>query len=240
MLYLKRGALLAAGATALAWMPSVSAQNAASIVAPDDLNAMTLAQSWEVLQVTPPPITNTVIVEGPLENAWALWTDPARMPEFMGFAAEIDPQPGGIYRAIFVPQADTPLGRGNDGRVIAVEDRKMLSFTWMTPMHMSGLSGNSTFVTLHFTPLEGGKRTQVDLINVGYGTSEEWREAYVYNVRGWDRVLTHFQYAMEVGPIDWVQRAKDLKRDKTLPMWREYQRKVLKGEDPLARSDPAD
>jgi uncharacterized protein YndB with AHSA1/START domain len=200
-----------------------------------DVNAMVYAQGWETLSVTPPPIVNTIIVDGTLDDAWALWTDENRMPEFMGFDAKIEAEVGGAYQVIFVEGADSPLKRGNDGRIVAMQEKRMLSFTWMTPMHMADLSGNSTLVTLYFTPIDGGKKVQVDLINTGYGLNEKWREAYAYNVRGWDRVLAHFEYAMENGPIDWVQRAQDLRRDGTLPMWREYRRKVLRGEDPWKR-----
>lgn len=202
-----------------------------------DVNAMVYAQGWETLSVMPPPIVNTIIVDGTIDDAWTLWTDEDRMPEFMGFDATIEAEVGGTFQVIFAEGADTPLKRGNDGRIVAIQDRRMLSFTWMTPMHMADLSGNSTLVTLYFTPIDGGKKVQVDLINTGYGLNDSWREAYAYNVRGWDRVLTHFEYAMEIGPIDWVQRAKDLRRDGTLPMWREHRRKVLKGENPWPRRD---
>lgn len=205
------------------------------IIAAPDANAMVAAQPWETLRVTPPPIVNTVIVDGTLDDAWALWTDEARMPEFMGFDANIEARAGGAFQVIFVEDAATPLERGNDGRILAIEDKRMISFTWMTPMHMADLAGQSTVVTLYFTPIEGGEKVQVDLINIGYGQGSSWREAYGYNLRGWDRVLAHFEYAMENGPIDWVQRAQDLRRDGTLPMWREHQRKVLKGEDPYKR-----
>ena len=208
----------------------IAAQEEVQAASPD-ANAMTIAQNWEVLSVTPPPIVNSVIVEAGIEDAWALWTDPERMPEFMGFDANIEPRAGGAYQVVFVTDADTAIGRGNDGQIIAIEPYRMLSFTWMTPMHMGELTGNSTSVTLYFTPLDGGQRTQVNLINVGYGNSEPWREAYAYNLRGWDRVLAHFQYALEVGPIDWTARAAELRQNGTLPMWREYKRRELRGEN---------
>ncbi len=227
---------LVAGLLFLAAVPCpAQAQTGGAAMASPDSNAMVLAQRWSLLQVVPPAIENRVIVNAPLDKAWALWTDPIRLPEFMGFGATIEARPGGAYQVVFVPDAPDALSRGNDGRIIAIEPRSMLSFTWMTPMHMAALHGNSTVVTLYFTPLEGGARTQVDLVNTGYGTGDDWRAAYEYNVGGWDRVLAHFQYAAEVGPIDWTQRARDLKRDGTLPMWREFKRKQLRGEDPYAK-----
>ncbi len=225
-----RNSVLCAVAGAMAASSPAMAQEEVSIASPDS-NAMTVADHWQVLRVTPPPIVNSIIVNAPVDEAWALWTDEKRMLEFMGFDANIEPEAGGAYQVIFVTNAETAIGRGNDGEIIAIEPKRMLSFTWMTPMHMSELTGNSTFVTLYFTPIDDGARTQVDLINVGYGLGKDWHDAYAYNLRGWDRVLAHFQYALEVGPIDWVARAKELRRNGTLPMWREYKRRELRGED---------
>lgn len=225
------GAMLYSCAGAISADADEPAAAAAPLTSPD-MNAMTLAEPWTVLSNTPPPITNYAIVDAPIEKAWSLWTDASAMPEFMGFDAEIDLRPGGVYRVIFVPTAPTPIERGNDGVIIAMDPMRMLSVTWMTPMHMEELRGNSTSLTLYFTAIDGGKRTQVDLMNTGYGTGKAWRQAYDYNVKGWDRVLSHFQYATNVGPIDWKQRASDLKRDRTLPMWRSHKRAVIRGEDP--------
>lgn len=202
-----------------------------------DINAMTLAEPWTILSHTPPPITNYAIVDVTIEEAWRLWTDDSAIGNFMGFEAQIDLRPGGVYRVYFVPTAPTPVERGNDGKIVAIDPMRMLSITWMTPMHMTELRGNSTSLVLYFTAIDGGKRTRVDLINTGYGTSQAWRDAYDYNVKGWDRVLSHFQYATNIGPIDWQQRAKDLKRDHTLPMWRSHMRAIEKGENPYPNND---
>jgi uncharacterized protein YndB with AHSA1/START domain len=203
-----------------------------AVPASNDENAMVLAHEWTVLEVSPPPIRNRVIVNAPPERAWAAWTQSSRMLDFMGFAADIEPRPGGRFHITFNTSAKSQIERGNDGQIIAMEPGRMLSFTWMTPMHMAALTGNSTLVTLYFTPLDEGRRTEVELINTGYGTGKDWRAAHLYNVRGWDRVLSHFQYAMNIGPIDWVKRAADLKRDGTLQMWREQRRRQAEGDPP--------
>lgn len=230
--------LAALGSSALAQGDqTVSTHPSAATFASPDANAMTLAEPWTILSHTPPPIRNTAIVESSIEDAWKLWTDDTAVTDFLGYEAEIDLRPGGRYHIVFVPDAPTAIDRGNAGHVVAIDPMRMLSITWMTPMHMDELRGNSTSLVLYFTAIDGGKRTQVDLINTGYGTSTAWRRAYDYNVKGWDRVLSHFQYATDVGPIDWKKRAIDLKRDHTLPMWRSHMRAILKGENPYPKKD---
>jgi uncharacterized protein YndB with AHSA1/START domain len=226
------------GTCAAAGQASGQTPASAPQLASPDSNPMLLAQEWTVLEVTPPPIRNSVVLNTPVANAWAMWTDSKRAVEFLCFEATIEPTPGGKYQAVFVREATAPLERGNDGRVVAIEPQRMLSFTWMTPMGAKALTGNSTLVTLYFIPLDGGKRTQIDLVNTGYGLGPDWKAAYAYNVKGWDNVLSHLQQAAEFGPIDWNQRAKDMKRDGTLPMWRSFKRKQMRGENPWPKRTP--
>ena len=239
MMALARLAIRSLAAVAIAAPLTAMAQDggAKTVVSPD-MNAMTLAQPWTVLETVPPPIRNMAIVNAPIDKAWKAWTDPQAMSGFLGFSADLDPRPGGKFQVVFAPKAATPIQRGNDGRYIAIEPMRMLSVSWMTPMNMPELTGNSTTLTLYFTPIDGGKRTQIDLINVGYGTGPAWRAAYDYNVKGWERVLSHLQQALEVGPLDWDQRAEQLRRNHTLPYWRENKRKIANGQDPAPPKSP--
>lgn len=169
----------------------------------------------------PVPIENSAVINAPINEVWAAWTTPEGVPTFLGFAADVHPQPRGVFRVVFAPEKSTPLERGNDGIVVAVEHQRMLSVTWMTPMHMPNLKGNSTSLVLYFDQIDDGRRTLVRLINSGYGSGPEWQAAYQYNIKGWDRVLSALEYRFETGPIDWTWAMAELKSKGVFPWWRE-------------------
>lgn len=129
----------------------------------------------------------------------------------MGLGAEIDLRPRGAFRVIFNRTGKSPLERGNDGQILAFEPMEMLSITWMTPMFMPELSGESTNIVLRFIPLCRGTKTRVDLVNSGYGSGPKWREAYAYNSKGWVTVLSRLAYRFKYGPINWDAFASDSK-----------------------------
>lgn len=173
----------------------------------------------------PKPIENSAIISAPLEEVWDAWTTSSGLPTWVGLGAEVDAKPRGVFRVTFQPDQADPIARGNDGTIVAIEPMKMLSVTWMTPMHMSGLTGNSTSLVIYFDELNDGKQTRVRLINSGYGIGSEWDEAYAYNVKGWDRVLSSLEYRFETGPIDWDWALKEMKKGKGWPWWRENRNK---------------
>lgn len=165
-------------------------------------------------------ITNHAVVTAPLADVWDAWTKSDELPKFVGRGAEIDLRPRGVYRVVFMPEKISPLDRGSDGVIISLEPQRMLTFTWMTPLHMKNLRGNSTVVHLHFTPLDGGT-TRVDLINTGYGQGEGWQAAYAYNVKGWDRILAALEYRFIIGKaIDRDAELAKMKKTGRMSYWR--------------------
>lgn len=171
------------------------------------------------------PIINGAIIDAPVADVWEAWTTTQGVTSFMAPGAEIEGHVGGVYRAIFYPQAIRPIDRGNDGRIIAMEQHKFLAFSWMTPLHMEELKGNSTVILVYFFE-ESPTRTRVDLVNVGYGQSDLWRKAYDYNVKGWDRILSGLEYRFEAGPINWEARIQEFKSGKGISYWREKRRET--------------
>ena len=77
-------------------------------------------------------MTETAVVEQTLrirarpETVWRYWTDPRRMGEWLGVAAELEPRPGGGYR---VAIGDGPVMRGEFVE-LAPPSRLVFSFGW--------------------------------------------------------------------------------------------------------------
>ena len=168
----------------------------------------------------PPPIEVSAIVEAPVEEVWKAWTTSEGIPTFMGFGAEVDARPRGVFRVIFNVDKSALLDRGNDGIIVAIEPMSMLSVLWMTPMNMPNLRGNSTSLMIYFQKIDDGKRTLVRIVNAGYGLGPDWAAAYQYNVRGWDRVLQGLQYRFKTGPIDWKWAMEEFRKTGAFPWWR--------------------
>lgn len=54
-------------------------------------------------------VERTVRISARRETVWKYWTEPARMREWWGVAAELDPRPGGVCR---IEMAGGPIMRG--------------------------------------------------------------------------------------------------------------------------------
>ncbi len=76
--------------------------------------------------------TNTNVVEQSVrirarpETVWKYWTDPKRMCDWWGAAAELDPRPGGLCR---VEMGGGPVMRGEYLELVPYE-RLVFSFGW--------------------------------------------------------------------------------------------------------------
>src|SRR5436309_10818588 len=76
--------------------------------------------------------TNSDVVEQTMrigarpETVWKYWTDPQRMCDWWGAAAELDPRPGGVCR---VEMGGGPIMLGEYVEVVPYE-RLVFSFGW--------------------------------------------------------------------------------------------------------------
>ena len=71
-------------------------------------------------------VEQTVRINARPETVWKYWTDPQRMCDWWGAAAELDPRPGGVCR---VEMAGGPVMRGEYLELVPHE-RLVFSFGW--------------------------------------------------------------------------------------------------------------
>ena len=104
------------------------------------------------------------------ETVFAFFTDPARMVQWMGAEAVLDPRPGGICRIVIPPTRpmrrylEAAFGRYPEpdaggvmmGRFVAVEPPRRVAFTWGWERELYALPPQSTAVEVSFTPDEAG------------------------------------------------------------------------------------
>ena len=148
-------------------------------------------------------IYKEVIINAEPDEVWLAWTTENGIKSFFAPECNIDIRPEGEFEILFNP--DAPSGeKGGEGlKVLAVQHRQMLSFTWNAPPHLSEVRDQRTIVVLRFCPHPTG--TKVTLFHGGWGTGGQWDEAYDYFVRAWsDIVLPRLKYRFVKGAVDWA------------------------------------
>jgi uncharacterized protein YndB with AHSA1/START domain len=144
-----------------------------------------------------------VAVDATVDDVWDAWTTEAGVQSFFAPACNVELRVDGPYEIMFNPDAP-PGERGAEGmRILAFQPKKMLSFTWNAPPHLSQVRGQLTHVLIRLQP-QGEGRTLVTLTHSGWGEGGEWNEAFEYFDRAWGHVvLPRLRYRFWAGPVDW-------------------------------------
>jgi uncharacterized protein YndB with AHSA1/START domain len=153
-------------------------------------------------------IRGEAIVEASMDEVWDAWTTEEGIKSFFAPACRVDIRVNGPYEILFDPEAEAGK-RGAEGvRILALEPKKMLSFTWSAPPEMPEVRKQWTHVVVRFQEISK-RQTKVTLAHDGWGEGEEWDEAFAYFARAWlDVVLPRLKYRFSVGPVDWNNRPK--------------------------------
>jgi uncharacterized protein YndB with AHSA1/START domain len=148
-------------------------------------------------------IEGEVTVNAGVEPVWRAWTSNEGAETFFAPRCTIDARPGGKYEMLFDLDAEPGKQGGEGMMVLAIQPRKMLSFTWNAPPQFPDVRGQMTHVMVLFYAPDPA-HTMVLLRHDGWGEGDEWDSAYEYFERAWKRVvLPRLKYRFEVGPIDW-------------------------------------
>ena len=118
------------------------------------------------------PLRNELRIAAPPEIVFPYFTDPARMTDWMGVAALLDPRPGGTFRV-------EPNGRDVVvGEYVEVEPPHRVVFTW----GLDGAAPGSTRVEV--TLERDGDGTRLTLLH--HGLAGPLRDAHA---EGWAHYL---------------------------------------------------
>jgi uncharacterized protein YndB with AHSA1/START domain len=148
-------------------------------------------------------VQKEVVVKAPIDAVWAAWSTSEGITSFFAPEAVVEAKPGGAFFIHINPYAPPGLKGADDMRVMAVQEKKLLSFTWNAPPSLPEARAQRTFVMLRFEPVDGG--TKVRLTHTGWGDGGEWDKAYAYFDRAWGGVLANLQKRFVEGPIDWKE-----------------------------------
>ncbi|MGH9136614.1 MAG: SRPBCC family protein [Acidimicrobiales bacterium] len=110
-------------------------------------------------------VEQTLRINARPETVWRYWTDPQRMCEWWGAAAELDPRPGGTCR---VEMGGGPVMRGEYLELVPHE-RVVFSFGWDPTDGAPAIAPGSTRVEVTLT--DDGGDTIMTLRHTGIPTA---------------------------------------------------------------------
>lgn len=149
-------------------------------------------------------VQKEIVVRATLDQVWDAWTTRDGIKSFFAPDAKVDAQVGGAFEVFIDPGA--PAGsKGADGmQFMALQPKKMISFTWNAPPSLPEARKQRTLVIVRFAAVDE-KNTRVTLHHTGWGDGGEWDRAFSYFERAWGSVLANLQKRFESGPIDWTE-----------------------------------
>jgi uncharacterized protein YndB with AHSA1/START domain len=148
-------------------------------------------------------------INAPLDSVWSRWSSPKGITKFFAPACNYELKTFGKLDILFAPQAPAGQRGAEDNRMLAVEEKKMVSFTWDAPPQYPAIRSQRTVVTVRFYPTSA-KETLVTLTQAGWGQGSEWDTVLNYFHGAWAGfVLPNLKYSLEVGPINWTDFPKN-------------------------------
>lgn len=137
-------------------------------------------------------VIHEVTVNASSEVLWDHWTTLSGLqtlfvPPNPPLQGKVELRPNGPYELYFLMDNPEGLRGGEDSRIIAYQDRRMLSFTWRNTPHWT-IRPFLTHVVVTFEELSPTS-TRLRLSQSGFGDGGEWDTAYDYFNGAWARVL---------------------------------------------------
>jgi uncharacterized protein YndB with AHSA1/START domain len=142
-------------------------------------------------------------INAPLDSVWSRWSSEKGIKKFFAPACNYELKTFGKLDILFAPQAPAGQRGAEDNRILAVEEKKMVSFTWDAPPQYPEIRKQRTVVTVRFYPTSA-KETLVTLTQTGWGQGADWNTVLNYFNGAWAGfVLPNLKHSLEVGPINW-------------------------------------
>ena len=109
-----------------------------------------------------------IIIKAPTEKVWWAWTTRAGIRSFFAPDCNIDLRVLGKYEILFAPSAPAGL-RGAEGNlVLAIQEGRMLSFTWDAPPNFPEIRKQRTSVVITLVRLDQNT-TRLVFRHTGWG-----------------------------------------------------------------------
>jgi uncharacterized protein YndB with AHSA1/START domain len=150
-------------------------------------------------------IVESITVKANLNDVWNAWTTTEGIKSFFAPDAKIEAKPGGAFHVYINPLAPAGMKGADDTVFLAVQPKKMISFTWNAPPSLPEARQQRTVVVVRFVA-RSEALTEVSLHHSGWGEAaadNEWGKAYDYFAKAWPNVLKNLKKRFDDGPVDW-------------------------------------
>ena len=147
-------------------------------------------------------INEKITVKANVDDVWKAWTTTEGIKSFFAPDGKVELRVDGPFETYMNPFAEPGMKGADHMRILAFQDKKMLSFTWNAPPHLAEARKQRTVVIVRLIS-RGDAITDVTLHHVGWGEGGEWDKAHDYFVKAWPNVLKNLQKRFDSGPVDW-------------------------------------
>jgi uncharacterized protein YndB with AHSA1/START domain len=156
-------------------------------------------------------INEKVTVKANVDDVWKAWTTTEGVKTFFAPDAKVELRVDGPFEIYINPLAEPGQKGADDMRILAFQDKKMVTFTWNAPPSLPEARKQRTVVIVRFIS-RGDALTDVTLQHVGWGEGNEWDKAFDYFTKAWPSVLKNLKKRFDDGPVDWKPWLEQLKR----------------------------
>jgi uncharacterized protein YndB with AHSA1/START domain len=142
----------------------------------------------------------TLSIAATPETVWEFLVDPEKLCRWKGMNAELDPQPGGIYRCEVIP------GHTAIGEFVSLDRPHRLVFTWGWD-GQEGVPPGSSTIEVELTP--AGDGTSLRFVHKDLPNAE----AVASHAQGWDHYLPRLEVAAaggDPGADPWATQAPSM------------------------------
>jgi uncharacterized protein YndB with AHSA1/START domain len=148
-------------------------------------------------------------INAPVDSVWQRVSTEKGIKKFFAPACKFEPKVLSLFEIHFAPGAPEG-GRGaENNRILAIQEKQMISFTWDAPAQWPEIRKQRTVVALRLFKVSG-KETIVTLSQTGWGLGDEWNTVFDYFSQAWSGfVLPNLKYSLEVKPVDWTDFPKN-------------------------------
>jgi uncharacterized protein YndB with AHSA1/START domain len=149
-------------------------------------------------------IVESITVKANLNDVWNAWTTTEGIKSFFAPDAKIEAKPGGAFHVYINPLAPAGMKGADDTVFLAVQPKRMISFTWNAPPSLPEARQQRTVVVVRFVA-RSEALTEVSLHHSGWGEAaadNEWGKAYDYFAKAWPNVLKNLKKRFDDGPVD--------------------------------------